>query len=138
MKLAYLDSSIWIARTEGLPEYREKVRNELAELLEKDWLFCISDMVMLEVLIKPSRQNQMELINIYKEGFLEAVRFPSFHTVFHSALSYAQIDGVKALDAIHVAFAVQYGCELFVTTDPHFRTLISLPLHWIDLSEATS
>lgn len=133
MKRAYLDSSIWIARTEGLPVYREFVRKELMSLTENDWQFCFSDVVILEVLIKPQRQNQEDLLDIYKEAFMEATRLCTFDSVFQNALVYAQRDGLKALDAIHVAFAVNYECGLFVTTDPDFRSLKSLPLHWIDL-----
>ena len=136
MKRAYLDTSVWITRTEGLPAYRDFVRKGLLVLMEDEWQFCFSDLVTLEVLIKPHRQNQQELVTIYNEAFLEAVHLSTFETVFHNALSYAQRDGLKALDAIHVAFAVEYECEIFVTTDPDFCTLQSLPLHWIDLSQA--
>ncbi len=138
MNRAYLDTSVWIARTEGIPAYRDLVRKELSALMENDWQFCLSDLVALEVLIKPSRQNQPELVDIYNEAFSEAIYFATFDMVFHHALLYAQKDGLKALDAIHVAFAINYECELFVTTDPDFRPLQSLPLHWIDLSQAVS
>jgi len=133
MKRAYLDSSVWITRTEGISIYRDMIRSELLSLTKHDWQFCFSDAVILEVLIKPQRLNQMELFNIYKASFMEATQLSVFDSVFQNALLYTQRDGLKALDAIHVAFAVHYGCELFVTTDPDFRSLKSLPLHLIDL-----
>lgn len=133
MGRAYLDTSIWITGTEGIPIYRDRVRNELLALMGNGWKFCFSDLVALEILIKPQRLNQQELVSIYNESFMEATRFSTFDAVFQNALIYAQRDGLKALDAIHVAFAVHYECGLFVTTDPDFRSLMSLPLHWIDL-----
>ncbi|GEM_PF-6594626 len=34
MKLAYVDSSIWIARFEGLAKYRRKIDEELTRLAQ--------------------------------------------------------------------------------------------------------
>ena len=64
MKLAYLDSSVWIARVEGLPEYRTILDNVLSELLQDGWQFCVSDIVLLEVLAKPYKQSHAELVSI--------------------------------------------------------------------------
>ncbi len=134
MKYAYLDTSIWIIRGEGIPIYRNLIQEELHELKKDGWKFCLSDLIVLEALIKPQRKNQLELILGYKEVFAEAIHIPTFDSVFQNALFYSQQDGLKAFDATHVAFAVHYGCTLFVTTDPDFRTLQSLPLHLIDLN----
>lgn len=134
MKYAYLDSSVWIIRTEGIPPYRNLVNNGLSNLMNDGWKLCLSDLTALEVLIKPTRQKQDDLISIYRNAFEEALFIPTFDSVFQNALFYSQQDSLKALDATHVAFAVHYGCKLFVTTDPDFLTLQSLPLHLIDLS----
>ena len=47
MRLAYLDTAIWITRVEGLPTYREQIDKVLSELAKDDWIFCISDAVIL-------------------------------------------------------------------------------------------
>ncbi|MEW6236050.1 MAG: PIN domain-containing protein [Candidatus Omnitrophota bacterium] len=135
MKYAYLDSSIWIACAEGIPVYRDIVQIELKSLGDNGWQLCFSDLVILEVLLKPYRMNRNDIIIRYNKVFSEAIRFTAFDTVFIDALLCAQRDNLKAIDATHIAFAVKYGCELFVTTDPDFRTLQSLPLHFIDLSQ---
>ncbi len=135
MKRAYLDSSVWIAMAEGIPIYQTAVRNELQLLEEDRWHFCLSDLVILEVKLKPYRQDRHDLIDEYNMLFAKAINFTPFDTVFHDALEHAKKDSLKATDATHAAFAVHYECELFVTTDPDFRTLQSLPLHWIDLSQ---
>ena len=78
--------------------------------------FSPSLAVALEVLIKPFRGNQRDMITGYNKVFFEAIRIPTFDAVFLNALTFARKDGLKALDAIHVAFAVNHECELFVTT----------------------
>jgi len=135
LKQAYLDSAVWIAIAEGIPSYQESVRNEMKLLEEDGWQFCYSDLVSLEVKIKPNQQNRHDLLVKYDKLFSEAINFAPFDNIFQNALLHAKKDGLKAMDAIHVAIAVKYDCELFVTTDPDFRTLKSIPLHWIDLSQ---
>lgn len=135
LKQAYLDSAVWIAIAEGIPSYQETVRNAL-QLLEQDgWQFCYSDLVSLEVKIKPNRENRYDLLLKYDQLFSEAVNFTPFDNIFQNALLQAKRNNLKSIDAIHIAIAVRYNCELFVTTDPDFRTLKSIPLHWIDLSQ---
>jgi len=106
MKRAYLDTSVWIARAEGGLAYRNLVRKELHVLKDDGWQFCLSDLVILEVLLKPYRENRQNLISGYNRVFSEAVHFSTFDTVFHETLTFAQRDNLKVLDAIHVAFAV--------------------------------
>lgn len=45
----------------------------------------------------------------------------------------AQGENLKAMDAIHVAIAIQHGCKRFVSTDPHFKNLKIIPSIWIPL-----
>ncbi|WPL14977.1 hypothetical protein Thiosp_04837 [Thiorhodovibrio litoralis] len=95
---------------------------------------CASDAVRLEVLIRPPRLKQNELLDLYL-GLLDAnhaLRIPA--SVFVDALELARVEGLKAMDAVHVAIARYHGCERFITTDPHFNSLktihpgcISLP-----------
>lgn len=136
MQIAYLDSSVWIVRLEGSPIYRQRVKRELLALEQNGWKFGLSDAVVLETLLKPHHQQQNVLIDYYNQVFQESMFFPIFDDVFKNALEIAQRDNLKAMDAIHVAFAVAYDCQLFITTDPDFRNLTSMPLHLIDLSQA--
>jgi predicted nucleic acid-binding protein len=136
MKQAYVDSSVWITMAEGIAQYQEIVRHALQQLEADGWQLCLSDLVVLEVKLKPYRQERYDLIAEYDLLFFETAIFSPFDSVFHDALEYAKTNGLKTMDAIHIAFAVNYKCELFVTTDQDFHTLKSLPLHMIDLSQA--
>ncbi|MCP4701344.1 MAG: hypothetical protein GY862_31490 [Gammaproteobacteria bacterium] len=47
MKLAYVDSSVWITRFEGLPDYQQKIGKHMMELAAKGWNFAASEAVSL-------------------------------------------------------------------------------------------
>jgi hypothetical protein len=66
MKLAYVDSSAWIARIEGLPIYRKIINDCLNQLKNDGWLLCASEAVLLEVIPKPYKDNNESVLNIYK------------------------------------------------------------------------
>jgi predicted nucleic acid-binding protein len=128
MKLAYLDSSVWITRVEGLPIYREIISDALDKLRAERWLFCTSDATLLEVLPKPYRDKCHSIITVYNKLFEQARILKSFPNVFEDALIIAQNENLKAMDAIHVSIAFHHGCKRFVSTDSHFnRIYATLP-----------
>jgi predicted nucleic acid-binding protein len=126
MKLAYVDSCVWITLIEGLDAYRAAIRGALATLARDGWELCTSDAVRLEVLVRPTRLKDEILTGIYR-SLLDTNRALAVSpSVFADALTHAVRDGLKAMDAVHVAIAEQHGCERFVTTDPHFRSLTAM------------
>ena len=135
MKLAYLDSAVWISRFEGLPAYKKIINAHLNELSKNGWTFCASEAVILEVMVKPYRDNNTEVTKAYNEVFEQTLLLKELPNVFEIALMIAQGENMKAMDAIHVAIAVQHGCKRFVSTDPHFKNLKIMPSTWIDLTQ---
>lgn len=134
MKLAYLDSCVWIVEVEGLSCYQHAINLHLQTLIENGWTFCTSDVVRLEVLIKPLISQQPELVRTYTHLLGKLTHLKTYSQVFIQALQLAQTEHLKAMDALHVALAVHYRCQLFVSSDPGFRTLNSITPDWIDLS----
>lgn len=138
MKRAYVDSCIWITRFEGKSVYKRVIEEHLKRLVADGWEFCISEVVCLEVLIKPLQQQHAEEIQKVRM-FLETLsRLKNYASVFVDALGIAQHEKLKAIDAIHVALAQHHQCELFVSSDPHFRSLKTIHPYWIDLSSFAS
>jgi predicted nucleic acid-binding protein len=135
MKRAYIDSCIWVLEIEGLPAYQNIVDRELQCLTEDGWKFCTSDVVLFEVLSKPLKNGQKELVQRYKNLFKKMKKFKGYANVFKDALLIAQSENLKAMDTIHVAIAKHYHCQLFVSSDPHFRDLKAITPYWIDLSK---
>jgi len=134
MMLDYVDSSVWIARFEGLLPYRQKIDNQLMQLAEQGFSFCVSDVVLLEVLIKPIQVSNTKAIETYRHVFRQTQLVPIYEKVFADALDIAKKEGLKSMDAIHVALALQNQCKYFISTDSHFKNLKSLPTVWINLT----
>ena len=135
MKLAYIDTSIWITRVEGLAIYREKIDKTLNDIVNDNWTICISDAVILETLVKPYKQKQEMIICAYNKIFESTITLESFKNVFKNALLIAQTENLKPMDAVHVSIAVQHRCRRFISTDPNFKNLKIIPCTWINLAE---
>ncbi|EGV16686.1 PilT protein domain protein [Thiocapsa marina 5811] len=134
MKLAYVDACAWITMVEGLDRYQPKVRRALKGLALNNWVFCTSDAVRLEVLIGPLRRKQAPLATAYRAILETNSLLKTPKSIFADALSIAEAERLKAMDAVHIAIAHHYGCGRFVTTDPHFKSLSLLTPLWIDLA----
>ena len=115
MKLAYIDSCIWIARVEGLPKYRQIIDERLHSLAEDGWTFCISEIVILEILVKPLKENNEVLVQIYRKIFEKIKTLKNYSNIFKQALLIAQTENLTGMDAIHVAFADHYNCTRFIS-----------------------
>ena len=135
MKLAYLDSCICITRCEGIPVYKTSIDQKLQTLTDEGWSLCISEIVLLETLLKPLKNNQTELVQKYRDLFKTMRMLNNYAEVFQEALQIAQTENFNVIDAIHVALATHYDCHLFVSSDPHFRHLRTMTPAWIDLSQ---
>jgi len=134
MKLAYVDSSVWITYIEGfLPAYQQRIEEHLDKLAAEGWFFTTSDVVKLEILPKLYAIQNDKFIALYQALFDSLTLLDSFPDVFKEALAIAQQEGLKAMDAIHVAIAKQQGCQCFISTDTHFKNLQSLTVVWINL-----
>jgi hypothetical protein len=133
MRLVYIDSCIWISLVQGLPAYRPPIREAMAQMAVDGWTFCTSGAVRLEVLVKPLRMGRSELVQAYDEllGTCRALAVPD--SLFDEACAIAVAEGLRGMDAVHVCIAQRNGCECFLTTDPHFRSLTCIKPRWIDL-----
>ncbi len=134
MKLAYIDSSVWIIRAEGIPEYKKIIERHLDQLVQDGWFFCLSEVVKMEVLFKPYRDNNIELIHHYIRLFEQATYFKNYINLFEDARLIMQQEYKKTIDSIHIAFAVHYGCNCIVTTDAHLQNLKKIDTQLINLS----
>ncbi|WP_296812167.1 type II toxin-antitoxin system VapC family toxin [Thiocapsa sp.] len=136
MKLAYVDACVWISLVEGFTTYQPKIRAALKNLALDNWVLCTSDAVRLEVLIGPLRKKQAPLAMAYRAILETTPVLKTPKSVFTDALSIAESERLKAMDAVHIAIANHYGCGRFVTTDPHFISLSLLTPLWIDLANS--
>jgi len=128
--LDYLDTCIVIYAVEGQPPFRQRAQAYIAQLQAGGHRFAVSEFTRLECLVKPLSAADGALLLDYERFFLAAnVTFvPLTAAVYVRAAhirgnhAYAGGKRYSIQDALHLAAAVQAGCEAFVTNDLRLST----------------
>ncbi len=124
--LVYLDSVIVIYLVERLPLFFPRVSARLASLNAAGAQLAISDLTRLECRVKPIRTNNLILLNDFDQFFTAAnvkqVDLPK--AVYERATLIRARYNYKLGDALHLAAAVEAGCQMFLT---HDRRLSAFP-----------
>lgn len=135
MKIVYVDSSVWIIRVEGSKTYKQIINDSLETIADKGAEFCVSELVLLEVMVKLYKKKQPGLIRAYNKIFEQTRILKNYPDVFDNALQIAQSENLKGMDAIHVSIADHYGCDCFISPDSHFKKLKVIQPIWIDINK---
>lgn len=136
--LIYLDANAIIQLIEG----EDPAAFFLAEMAAANLLrLSTSQLSLAEVLVKPLKQSQRDLIALYTDIMSDddfiATRAIDRTILMRSAELRAQF-GLKGPDAIHIATALAEGCTIFVSSDKRMAMppgLIRLELHQLHSSD---
>jgi predicted nucleic acid-binding protein len=126
----YLDANGFIYSVERIEPYRT--------LLEPMWLLAragqfeivSSELVLLETLVKPLREGDAILKNLFRAllSAREVRLIPATASLWEQAARLRAATGLKTPDALHAATALAVGSTLFVTNDGGFRRVADLPV----------
>ncbi|MBH8561686.1 type II toxin-antitoxin system VapC family toxin [Nostoc sp. CENA67] len=124
MKITFIDSGVLVAAARGVGDLSEKAL-EILEDPERE--FASSEFVRLEVLPKAIYNKQTDEAEFY-ETFFSAVTYwaSDLQQVVENAYQIAGQYGLAAMDALHVATALQVGASFLVTTEKSTK-----PMHRI-------
>jgi uncharacterized protein len=119
MMLDYIDSAILIYYHEYVGLYQLRASRWIASFLAAGDQFAISDLVRMECRVKPIRLGSMVGIAAFDRFFTDPnVRtIPATPVVFDRAAQIRASYGFKTPDSIHLAAAVEAGCDRFLTHD---------------------
>jgi predicted nucleic acid-binding protein len=78
------------------------------------------------------------IVQIYRNIIQKLKALKNYSAIFKNALLLTKSENLKGMDAIHVAIAEHHNCQLFVTSDPHFRNLKIISPQLIDLSKSVA
>lgn len=134
----YLDANGFIYSAEHIEPYRT--------LLEPVWLaaqagqfeIVSSELVILETLVKPLRESDAVLENVFRAllSAREVRLIPATALLWEQAARLRTATGLKTPDALHAATALAAGSTLFLTNDLGFRRVSGLSV--VILSEIVS
>jgi len=115
MERIYLDSCIVIYLVERHPLYEPLLRERLEGLEEAQ--LAVSPLVRLEVLVRPLRDGNEDLAQLYRLFLAEQLMLDIPEEVYDVALSLRAKHTLKTPDALHLATAQYHGCSQFWTND---------------------
>jgi len=117
--LVYCDSMILIYYLDLVGPFQVRAGNRLATLQSAGDQIAFSDLTRLECRVTPIRLGDMLTLSKFDAFFaLPDVRWvPLTTAVYDRATDVRALHGVRTADAIHLAAAVESGCDVFLTND---------------------
>ena len=132
--MVYLDSCIAIYLIEEHEQYLPAIDRHLADDIE----ICISDLVVLECLVKPLRDKNEPLIAKFKNEFEGFVTLQLSSDVYVVAAKLRAEFGIKVPDALHLACALHHGCTEFWTNDDRLnKVAVERNLRVVNLTQTS-
>ena len=120
----YLDTNVFIYLVEGHPTYAHLLMELFEGLEQSDAEAVTSELSLAEVLVKPVRDKQPVLVDVYKKLLDPESKIRTLPidraTLLRGADIRARMGG-RIFDAIHIATAVLARCSSFVTNDDSIR-----------------
>lgn len=127
--LYYLDTVIVIYAVEGNPTDQQRALNHLSSLEQAGHGFAISELTMTECLVPVIGVNGQRL-----SDFFRFFHGPNLRTLGSSSAIFTRASAIRGghkypaippaqpkryglADALHLAIAIEFGCDVFLTND---------------------
>jgi len=115
-----IDSSIFIYLLEGNPEYLSLARNLFLQVQSGEFVAVLSVIGLVEILTGPKKRGRYDIAKEYKDLI---IHFPNL-TVMGISDNIVELSSnlrakynLATPDAVHIASAVDFGAEKFITND---------------------
>lgn len=120
----YLDTNVFIAVVERYPEHDVQLHRLFGAVAIGQIPAVTSELTLLECLVKPLRDGDAALVAEFESflasgGGLDVV--PVNRAIVRRAARIRAEQGFRLPDAVHVATALEAGCQTFVTNDRRVR-----------------
>jgi predicted nucleic acid-binding protein len=119
MRRAYVDACLLIYWVEDSSPLAQAAKAWVAR--QHDARLCVSALVRLEVLVKPTRAGDAALVQVYEKVLIDQEWLAMGDEVFAHALALRAHHGLKTPDALHLATALHHGCTEFWTNDDRLK-----------------
>jgi predicted nucleic acid-binding protein len=116
----YIDTSPFIYYTENRPEFLAQVKAIFAYQEANDIDTITSVITLSECLTKPLKVNDPSLVSAYERFLLKTRNITLIPVTLQISRRSAVLRatyGLRTPDALHIATALETGCEAFLTND---------------------
>ena len=125
----YLDACVFIYRLEMVVPFAALLSPMWRAFEHNSLKAKTSELTLVEVLVKPIREKDRFLTDLYRKSVCQAAGFSTIGITLELLESAAVLRARHKLstpDAIHAATALAAGCAQFITNDPVFRRVPNL------------
>ncbi len=119
IRRVYLDTCCVIYLLEDVPIFSEQIRKHMMD--NTDAILCVSPLVRLEALVKPTIDGNTALIGDYEIFLADQQWLTIGDAEFDRALALRARHKIKTPDALHLATAMQHDCIEFWTNDERLQ-----------------
>ncbi len=124
-KQLYLDTSIFIYSIEQYPDFQELSDAIINAATQYEIFAVTSELALSEALVMPIRKNNTALQELFEEAIQSAgglLVVPIERQILVRAAELRALQpNLKTPDAIHLATALETGCEVFLTNDSRIK-----------------
>jgi len=119
-----LDTCVFIYVLEANPEYARRAENILSALERGSASAVFASIGLIEILTGPKKKNRYDLASQYRAII---ARFPHLDVmgltepIIELASGMRARYGIPTPDAIHLATAIDFGAETFITNDKRLK-----------------
>ena len=124
----YLNASAFIYSVERIEPYRTLLEPLWQQAQSGQFTVVSSDLVVLETLVKPLREKDTFVEQLFVRLFdaSEVMLIPTTRALWEEAARLRADTGLKTPDALHAATALHAECTLLITNDSDFRRVENL------------
>jgi predicted nucleic acid-binding protein len=123
---AYFDSVVMIYLVERVPPWHARLVSAVSSL---GWDLVASDLCRMECRVKPLQLSDVQTLADFDTTFAAIEIIPLDSAVFDRAADIRATYRFKTPDAIHLAAAVEHGCDVFVTNDHRLNSFSDIAIH---------
>lgn len=125
MRRIFWDTMLFVYWFDQDPRYMKRVGEIYRSMVNRGDTLLASSVILGEVIVGPYKASSFSGIERVKKFFAssEIVLLPYPTEAARIFAKLRAIDGVKAMDALHLATAAQAGIDLFLTSDRRLHRL---------------
>jgi predicted nucleic acid-binding protein len=130
-KLIFLDTAPLIYFIEGHSQYQANLKRLFELNDDKLFTFITSVITLLEVLVKPLKENKTEIVEQYKSILTSAEGIEILEITINVAKKAAELRAkynFRTPDALQLASALEYGANFFLTNDDRLKPVTEIPV----------
>jgi predicted nucleic acid-binding protein len=126
----YVDTAVLIYTLEENTNYFDLLKPLWTKFQAREIELISSELILMEVLISPIRNNDKSLVSDYERLLLNSTMLltPIDQSILRQAANLRATVNLKTPDAIHASTAMAVNCDIFITNDKGFRNLSDLPV----------